>query len=311
MTRRVARRALAPLALIALLAVACSQSAPASGKPSLRIGSTNFTEQQILAELYAQALQANGYTVERRMNLGPREIVEPALESNQIDLYADYMSTLLAFLSASATPGAATANRAADAAATYADLQRALQARHITPLDYAPAVDTNGLVVTRATADKYRLAQASDLAPVGSQVVLGGPPECPQRPYCLPGLRETYGITFKDFKPLDAGGPLTVAALEAGQIDVAVLFTTDAVIAARGFVLLADDKHLQSADNVVPLVRDEWLGRAPADFKTIVNGVSAQLTTEALTGLNKQVGIDRKEPRDAAAAWLKEKGLVK
>ncbi len=311
MVRRVARRALVSLALPLLLglALACSRSAPASGKPILHIGSTNFTEQQILAELYGQALQANGYTVERRTNLGPREIVEPALESGQIDMYVDYLATLLAFLSPAATPGAA-ASAAGDAASTATALQQALQPRGITALDYAPAVDTNGLVVTRATADKYHLAKTSDLAPVAGQLVLGGPPECPQRPYCLPGLRDTYGIVFKDFKPLDAGGPLTVAALQAGEVDVAVLFTTDAAIAAREFVLLADDKHLQAADNIVPLVRDEWLTRAPADFKTVVNGVSAQITTDALTSLNKQVGIDRKEPRDVAAAWLKEKGLM-
>src|SRR5581483_8651102 len=229
-------------------------------------------------------------------------------ESSQIDLYPEYMATLLAFV----TKGAAGAPAASgDPAATASSLQSVLQPKGITTLNYAPAVDTNGYVVTKATADKYRATKLSDLAPAASQLVLGGPPECPERPFCQPGLRDTYGLNFKDFKPLDSGGPLTVAALDAGQIDVGVLFTTDAVIAARGFVLLADDKHLQLADNVVPLVRDEWLGRAPADFKTIVNGVSAQLTTEALTGLNKQVGIDRKEPRDAAAAWLKEKGLVK
>jgi osmoprotectant transport system substrate-binding protein len=220
-------------------------------------------------------------------------------------MYLDYLATLLAFVAKDGPAGSA------DPAATLATLQGVLQPKGITALDYAPAVDTNGLVVTRATADKYRLTKISDLAPVADQLVLGGPPECPQRPFCLPGLRETYGLAFKDFKPLDAGGPLTVAALEGNQIDVAVLFTTDAIIPSKGFVLLADDKRLQLADNVVPLVRSDFLSKAPPDFKTLVGSISAKLTTEELTGLNKQVIVDRKEPRDVAGAWLRAQGLVK
>jgi osmoprotectant transport system substrate-binding protein len=298
------------VALLVLVAACQSSGSSGGGKPTVRIGSTNFTEQSILAELYAQALEANGYRVERRLNLGPREIVEPALESSQIDMYAEYMATLLAFVAK--TPGGSNGPAASsDPAATGSTLQSALQPKGIATLDYAPAVDTNGFVVTKATADKYRLTKLSDLAPVASQLVLGGAPECPERPFCLPGLRDTYGLTFKDFKPLDAGGPLTVAALEGNQVDVGLIFTTDAVIATRGFVLLADDKHLQLADNVVPVVRADFLSKAPADFKTQVNAVSAKLTTEELTGLNKAVSVDRKEPRDVAAAWLRDKGLVK
>jgi osmoprotectant transport system substrate-binding protein len=118
-------------------------------------------------------------------------------------------------------------------------------------------------------------------------------------------------LKFKEFRALDAAGPLTVAALEGGQIDVAMLLTTSAVIPAKGFVLLEDDKKLQPADNVVPVVREDLLARVPADFKTTVNGVTAKLTTAELTGLNKLVEIDRKDPRDAAASWLKEKALVR
>lgn len=304
MVQRLAPRAL--LLTVVLVLGACSAGgAGGSGKPAVRVGSTNFAEQVILAELYGQMLEANGYRVERRLNLGPREIVEPALESDQIDLYADYLATLLAFVSKGAEKGSA------DAATTRTALQTALQPKAITVLDYAPAVDTNGQVVTRATADRYRLAKMSDLAPVASTLVLGGPPECPERPFCLPGLKETYGLTFKDFKPLDAGGPLTVAALEGNQIDVAVMFTTDAAISSRGFVLLEDDKHLQLADNVAPLVRDSWLSRAAPDAREQLNKVSAQLTTAELTALNKQVGIDRQDPRPVATAWLKAKGLIK
>jgi osmoprotectant transport system substrate-binding protein len=118
-------------------------------------------------------------------------------------------------------------------------------------------------------------------------------------------------LKFKEFKPLDPGGPITVAALEANQIDVAVLFTTDAVIPARGFVLLEDDKKLQLADNVAPVVRTELLNRAPADLKTLVNSVTTKVTTAELTGLNREVGLDKRDPKDAAAAWLKARGLVR
>ncbi len=313
MTRLARLGAPARMALLGLLvlAAACQPAASSSGdKPPIRIGSTNFTENAILAELYAQALEANGYRVERRLNLGPRETVEPALESGQIDLYPEYLASLLTFVG-KAAGGASAPAASSDPAATASSLQSVLQPKGLALLDYAPAVDTNGYVVTRATADKYRLTKLSDLAPAASQLVLGGPPECPERPFCVPGLREVYGLSFKDFKPLDAGGPLTVAALEGNQVDVGVLFTSDAVIAALGFVLLADDKHLQLADNVVPVVRADYLSKAPADFKTTVSAVSAKLTTEELTGLNKAVGVDRKEPRDVAAAWLRDKGLVK
>src|SRR6266542_5610273 len=241
---RVTRVAIA-FVVAGIVASACGGTgsggaASPSAKPTVRIGSTDFSEQLILGELYAQILVANGYTVDRKFNLGKREIVFPALTSGQIDMEADYLATLLAFVDKSATGST-------DPKETSKKLQDALRSKDVTVLDYAPAVDQNGFVVTKATADKYKLAKLSDLAPVANQLVLGGPPECPSptRPFCIPGLKSTYGITFKDFKPLDTGGPLTVTALKGGQIDVALLFTSDARIAAEGFVLLDDDKHLQ------------------------------------------------------------------
>ncbi|MGH2518678.1 MAG: ABC transporter substrate-binding protein [Chloroflexota bacterium] len=285
---------------------AASSTAPsASGaKPVIKIGSTNFSEQLVLGELYAQVLEANGFTVERHFNLGTREVVVPALESGQIDLEADYMATLLVFLDKNAKPST-------DAATTAGLLKTALAAKSLTALDYAPAVDTNGFAVTKATADKYHLVNLSDLAPVASQMILGGAPECPKRPFCLPGLQSTYGIKFKDFKPLDAGGPLTVAALAANQIQVGELFTTDANISVKGFVLLNDDKHLQLSDNVAPIVRGSVLTAAGPTFSSAINSVSSKLTTAGLTGLNKQVGVDKQDPKTVAAAWLKAEGLVK
>ena len=246
---------------------------PARPRPgartTVRIGSTNFSEQLILGELYGQILEANGFTVERRFNLGSREIVAPALESGQIDLMAEYLATAEAFYAKDATKATT------DPTATQRALQDVLTPKNLTVLDFAPAVDTNGFVVTKATADRLKLTKMSDLAPVAKDLVLGGPPECPQRPFCLLGLQQTYGLQFKEFKPLDPGGPLTVAALEADEIQVGLLFTTDATIALKGFVLLEDDKKLQLADNVAPIIRNDILTRAP-DARALLNSVTAR-----------------------------------
>lgn len=312
---RIPPRGVLLVALVALVASACvpvstganqagGGAAAGAAKPTVRIGSTNFSEQIILAQLYGQTLEANGYPVEYRLNLGNREIVYPAFESGQIDMYPEYLATLLAFVTKSAT-------KVSDAAQAQQQLQEALKPKGLSVLDFAPAIDSNAFVVTRATSDRHQLTRMSDLARVSKNLVLGAPPECPQRPFCLQGLKETYGAEFKEFKPLDAGGPLTVAALEGGQVDVALLFSTDAVIVQKGFVLLEDDKKLQSADNIVPVVRDDLLNKAGPDFRTLLKNVNTPLTTAELTELNKQVGVDRKEPKDVAAAWLRAKGIVK
>lgn len=288
----------------AILASACGGTGSGAAKPNVTIGSTNFSEQLILGELYAQILEANGYTVTRKFNLGAREIVFPALSSGQIDLEADYLATLLAFVNK-------TAAGSTDPKTTSTALQKELDGKNLTVLDFAPAVDQNGFVVTKATADKYKLTKLSDVTAVGSQLVLGGPAECPARPFCATGLKSTYGISFKDFKPLDTGGPLTVAALKGGQIDIGLLFTSDSTIATNGFVLLEDDKHLQLSDNVAPVVRNDLLSKAPSDFKSLINSIAPKLTTAELTALNKQADVDKTDPKDIAKAWLKKQGLIK
>jgi osmoprotectant transport system substrate-binding protein len=294
-----------PFIVAALVASACGSAGTSGGaKPAITIGSTNFSEQLVLGELYSQILESNGYAVTRKFNLGNREIVFPALQSGQIDMEADYLATLLAFVDKTATGST-------DPKATATALQSALTPKGVTVLDYAPAVDQNGFVVTKATADKYKLAKLSDVAPVGNQLVLGGPAECPNREFCALGLKNKYGITFKEFKPLDTGGPLTVQALVGGQIDVGLLFTSDATIAVRGFVLLADDKQLQLSDNVAPVVRSDYLTKAGDDFKKVVNSIAPKLTTAELTGMNKLVEVDKKDPKDVAKEWLKKQGLNK
>ena len=147
-------------------------------------------------------------------------------------------------------------------------------------------------------------------AAVASTMVLGGPPECPTRPYCLIGLKKTYGLTFKSFKPLDVGGPLTVAALDQNKIQVGMLFTTSGVIASKGWVLLKDDKTLQPADNVTPVLRNQIVTAYGKAMTDLVNSVSAKITTKVLTDLNKQTDIDQKDPDAVAMAWLKSNNLI-
>ena len=272
-------------------------------KPTVRVGSTNFSEQVTLAELYSQMLEGHGYTVERHLNLGNREVVAPALESGQIDLYVEYLATMLRYLDR-------TAKASPDAAVTHRALQAAIQPRKLTVLAYAPAVDTNAFAVTRETAARYNLKQLSDLRPLASDLVLGGPPECVERPFCVIGLRETYGLRFKSFRELDALGPLTMAALEGGQIDVGLFGSTDGLVAQKGFVVLEDDRHLQLADNVAPVIRDDVLARAPSELPSLLNAVSAELTTQELMSLNTSVDVERRDVRDVVAAWIRSKGLV-
>ena len=312
---RAAIRVAILLLVAAFVASACGGTATTSGsstaapkvKPTVKVGSTNFYEQGILGELYAQTLENSGYTVERKFNLGNREIVQPALESGQIDLDAEYLATLLSFVDK-------TTKASTDPAQTAKSLQSALAPKKLTVLDFAAATDQNGFVVTRDTAAKYNLKKLSDIAAnAQGQLILGGPPECPgpTRPFCKPGLEATYGIKFKDFKPLDAGGPLTVAALDGKQIDLGLLFTSDPTIVAKGFILLDDDKHLQLSDNIAPVVRDDLLAKDDGTIKKLLNSISAKLTQDELNGMNKLVSVDKKDPKDVAKDWLKKQGLIK
>jgi osmoprotectant transport system substrate-binding protein len=306
------RSIFAALVALAVVATACGGAGSggtggAAAKPEVIVGSTNFYEQVTLGELYAQVLDANGYKVTRRFNLGNREIVYPAIKSGQVDIVAEYLATLLAFVDKDGK----IAKPTTDKKETATGLQKALDADQLTVLDPADSTDQNGFVVTKDAASSKNLKKISDLAPVAKDLVLGGPPECPQRPFCLIGLKNVYGLSFKDFKPLDAGGPLTVAALEGKQIDVGLLFTSDPSIVAKNFVLLDDDKHLQLADNIAPVVRNALLQKDDGTLKRLLNSISAKLTQAELNDMNKQVAVDKKDSKDVAAAWLKKQGLIK
>jgi len=277
--------------------------ATTADKPKVVAASFNFAESELLAEMYGQALAAKGISVDYKHSLGNREVVEPALESGDVNLVPEYAATLLEFVNGN--KGEATS----DPLATTNALNAQLAPKKLQALQPSPAIDSNGFVVTKATADKYKLTKVSDLAAVASNLTLGGPPECETRPFCAKGLKDTYGITFKEVKSLDAGGPLTVQALDAGQIDVGLLFTTDTTIVQKGWVLLQDDKHLQLADNVVPVVSQKLVDGYGDTLTSALNAVSAKLTTENLTQMNTDVA-DGKEAKDVAATFLKANGLA-
>lgn len=286
---------------LALVAAACGSGDDSDTEgPTIVVGSTNFGEQEILGEIYAQALEDAGYPVETKFQLGTREVVNPALKSGEIDLMVEYTGTLLTFEGGESST---------DSDATHSDLVEVMEGQGITVLDYAPAQDKNGFVVTQATADELGVTKVSDLAEFNGALVLGGPPECPNREFCLIGLTGTYGLDFASFQPLDVGGPLTVAALDGGEVDVGLLFTSDGVIAAKGYVLLEDDQALQPAENIVPVMRTVVLDEYDSGLTDLLNEISAQITTAELSELNKRFGLDAEDADVLAREWLSDNGF--
>ena len=173
----------------------------------------------------------------------------------------------------------------------------------------AAAQDGNAIVVTAATAARYKLGTISDLAKAAGRLIFGGPPECVENPACLPGLKLIYGLRFREFVPLDSGGPLTLQALTGGDIGAALLFTTDPAIRAQHLVVLADNRSLQPAENVVPVLRRATVDRFGAGLLSALNAVSARLSNAALTALDTQVELDGRAPRAVAERWLQAQGL--
>ncbi len=254
---------------------------PAAGPPAaadvIKVGSANFTESRLLAEIYSQALEAKGVKVERSFGIGSREVYFPALQDGSIDLIPEYTGNLLQEIDPQAT---ATASDQ-----VYQELTQKLPDPLIV-LEQSAAEDKDAVVITQETAQRYNARSLVDLAPHCGELVFGGPPEFAERPYGLPGIERLYGCTFADFRSLDAGGPLTVAALTDGTIQAADLFTTDPTIADRGWVVLEDPKNNFAAQNVVPLVNGT---KANDQVRQTLNAISAALTTDALLQLNRKV----------------------
>jgi osmoprotectant transport system substrate-binding protein len=271
-------------------------------RPTIRLASFDFPESELLAQLYGQALVKHGYPVEQVVQLGAREVVAPALEQGKVDMVPEYLGSALNFIN--------DRNRVAtaDPGLSHARLEQAFAPRGVSVLAYAPAQDRNGFVVTGDMARRRGLEKLSDLTPMASQLSFGGPPECAQRALCLRGLEDVYKLRFKRFEPMPSRS-VTAGALQTGEIDVGMIDTTDPNLAKSDLVQLADDKRLQPADNVVPVLRREVLDAYGPPLVRLVNAVSAQLTTRELTGLNLQVA-DGKAAADAASSWLRAHTII-
>jgi osmoprotectant transport system substrate-binding protein len=271
-------------------------SAPPAG--TVTVGGFNFPESTLLAEVYAQALAAKGVTVTKKLNIGSREVVFDQVKNGGLSVLPEYNGALLAYLDQSST------------ASTTDDVNAAIKTKlpaSLTLLDSSKAEDKDALVVTADTAAKYHLKSIPDLAPVAKNLAVGGPPEFKTRQQGVLGLRSVYSLEFKEFKPLDVAGPITVAALKQGTVATADLFTTDPAIVANGFVVLDDPKNLFGAQNVTPLVNTAALTDT---VKTALNALSARLDTATLATLVKKVVADKQDADKVAADWLKTAGLT-
>jgi osmoprotectant transport system substrate-binding protein len=301
-----ARSSSAVAASLAFALAACvGPSTPAEDArddDAITVASFNFPESILLAEIYAQAIEGAGMRVEREPSLGPRELVMPALLQGLVEFVPEYAGSGLQFL-------AGDGWTSPDHEINHQRFADRLGTLDVTALDASPAEDQNGFAVTAETAQRYGLRTLSDLATVSRELVFGGPPECTLRPFCIPGLERSYGITFGQiFSNLDTGGPRTVSALAEGTVDVALLFTSDGAIDLNDFVLLEDDLDLQPAENVTPVVRTGVLDRFGPSLADTVNAVSALLSTGELRTLNAEVARGA-TPQQIASRWLASNGL--
>uniref|UniRef100_A0AAU3H6S7 ABC transporter substrate-binding protein n=1 Tax=Streptomyces sp. NBC_01401 TaxID=2903854 RepID=A0AAU3H6S7_9ACTN len=270
-----------------------------SSEGGVTIGTANFTENQVLGHLYAAALEAAGVKTTVRPNLGTREILIPALKGGDIDLLPEYQGALLHYLDPKAT------------ATEEGEMQNAL-AMVLPPglqiLPYGTAEDSDAFVVTRETADTYGLSSLADLARHNGKLVIGAAPEVKKRTVGAVGLKDVYGVEFKEFKSLDSSGPLVKGALKKGDVDVANLFTTDTDIVAENWVVLTDPKNLVPGQRVVPLIADR---KADSTVRAALARLGNALTTKDLTELNRLVDKDKKDPEDVAHDWAARHGIKK
>jgi osmoprotectant transport system substrate-binding protein len=306
LTGSVRPAAIALLLTVTVASCSARPSQPASvlGDRTMTVASFDFPESVLLAELYAQALEAGGVSVDRLENLGPREVVMPALERGLVELVPEYSGAALRFLTL------ATQDGSADPDLTYRELRTQLSGGPLVALSPSTAQDQNAFAVTRATALRYGLHRLSDLRAIAPELTFGGPPECAQRQDCLQGLENTYGLRFRAVETLDVGGPVTTSALQNGQIDVGLILSSDGSVPRLGLVPLVDDRGLQAAQQVVPIVRRSALSLADGSVRQILDSVSSHLTTSDLQRLNARISVDGASPDAVASAWLRQEGLA-
>ncbi|HUQ55416.1 ABC transporter substrate-binding protein [Lentzea sp.] len=262
------------------------------------VGSGNFTESRLLAEIYAEALSAKGVKVSKKLNIGNRELYYKGVQDGSIDLIPEYTGVLLKYVNKDA--------QEVGSDEVYAALKKALP-QNLTVLDKSEAEDKDAVVVTKQIAAQYSLKSIDDLVPYCKELVFGGPPEFQNRPDGLPGLKTKYNCEFKEFKALDVGGPLTVAGLKDNTVQAADLFTTDFAIKANEFVVLEDPKNVFAAQNVLPLINEK---KASQQVRDTLNAISKKLDTKTLLELNQKLaGPDKPEPEKVAKEWLASAGI--
>ncbi|WP_248761069.1 ABC transporter substrate-binding protein [Pseudarthrobacter sp. SSS035] len=293
---------LAAAAAIALTAcggdpMSSSNTQTAASGDSIIVGSADFPESQLIAKIYAEALNANGVQVTEKPSIGSREVTIPALKDGSIDLMPEYGGALLQYLDP--TTKAVTSDEVTKELGTKIP-------SGLTQLTASQAEDKDVLAVKKETADKYNLKSTSDLQRVAGEMGLGAAPEWKTRLNGVAGLKSVYGLEFKEFLPLDAGGPLTLNALLSGQVHVGNLFSTDPALTANNLVVLDDDKNLFLSENIVPVINEN---KATTTVKEVLDKVSAALTTEDLIEMNGRVA-KFEDVGEIAKDWLKSKNLA-
>jgi glycine betaine/choline ABC-type transport system substrate-binding protein len=280
------------------------QSSSANKGKTVTIGSKNFTEEFILGEIYAQALQAAGYTVKKQLNLGSEQIALKAVKSGQVDAYPEYTGTALtSFFDKKPTDVPRDEQKA------YQEAKAGFAKSNLTALPATPFTNSNGVGMLKSKAQKLGITKISDLTSKGSSLTLYGTPECRQRPDCLLGLQDVYKIKFKKFVPVDPG--LRHKVLDSGQADTSIVFTTDGQLAQGKELLLKDDKHMFPPYNVTLVFRNEALKKLGPEAQKTIALVQKGLTTEAMQELNSRVDIDKQTPQQVAKDYLTESGYVK
>ncbi|MFF7180254.1 glycine betaine ABC transporter substrate-binding protein [Streptomyces sp. NPDC008121] len=282
-----------------------------SAKGSLVVGAAAFTESKVLAELYAQVLADAGYSASVT-TVKNRELYEPSLEKGEIDIVPEYAATIAEFLNAKANGPKAPEEKpvaSGDAAATVEALKKLAEPRGLKVLAFGEAVDQNAFAVSKEFAEKNKLTSLSDLGRAKLKVKIAAGDECTVRPFCAPGLKKTYGIDVTGVDPKGVGTPQSKQAVKDGVDQLVLTTTTDATVDSFGLVFLTDDKKLQNADNVLPVVNAKDAGSP--EIAAALDKITKVLTTADLAELNRKVDAERAKPEDVAKAYLESKGLVK
>jgi osmoprotectant transport system substrate-binding protein len=298
---------------LALFACACTPggSEPSAGasqaisRPTVSVGSAGFWESAVVAEMYAQVLEANGFTVERHLEIGERPAVHAAMDAGEVNLIPEYLGGL-------SGQGLGIEELSSDPQEAWQNMQEPLADKGWVAFAYSPGTDADGFAVRQETADEHGLATMSDLAEVADQLVWGLAEGCPDNPVCGPGLNEVYGIDISqlEVETLPPCSTDMATALNDDAIDVAQVCTTQPEISSMNLVLLEDDKALQPAQNIVPIATQELVDASPDDLGEILDPVTQTLTTEALTELGVAININVEDIADVATAFLQDNGLI-